>query len=141
MVYEAGSTNIFQAVETLQRRMVQEMTNRMGARVPGLRGSHGRLLHFIDAGGSRPSEIAERASVTRQAVGQRLKEMEDKGLVRTTSDPTDGRSIRVHRTAKGQRVVEEGLKAMATIEDAFAEEVGQDDYVVLRRSLNRLGEG
>lgn len=141
MVYEVGSPNIFQAIEIFQRRLVQEMTDRMSARLPGLRGSHGRLLHFIDVEGTRPSEIAERAFITRQAVGQRLREMEDLGMIRTTSDPTDGRSIRVHRTVKGQRILEEGLKAMTAIEEALAAEIGRQDYAVFRHSLDRLGEG
>ena len=70
-----------------------------------LRGSYARILDLIADDGSRPIALASGAWISKQAISQRLRELEERGWVSLlTPDPTDGRATVVRRTAEGDRV-------------------------------------
>ena len=50
------------------------------------------LFANISAGECRPIRLAANLGVSRQAVSQMIAELEERGLVRTESDPQDGRA-------------------------------------------------
>src|SRR3954449_664956 len=90
-------------LDGFQRRLGREVSTRMrGTGV--LRGSEGRILGLIERDGTRPTSLAEGTWITKQAIGKRVRELEERGLVAVRADPDDGRAVRVHRTAKGERV-------------------------------------
>src|SRR5687768_11801851 len=90
-------------LDGFQRRLDSEVRERMrGTGV--LRGSEGRILGLIEADGTRPTSLAAGSWITKQAIGKRVQELEARGLVAVRPDPDDGRAVRVHRTAKGERV-------------------------------------
>lgn len=141
MVYDPDEEHqhIFAALERLRRRGDTDMA-RLTARITKpLRGSHGRLLALIPEKGIRPSEIASDAWITKQAVGVRLREMEELGWVRTEPDPTDGRAVVVKRTAKGTRIRTAAHEAIARMEAEWAEAVGPDRYATFRAVVDELG--
>src|SRR6188472_715671 len=61
-----------------------------------------RLVPFLDRNGIRPSELARRADITKQAVGQTLKACESLGLVEFAADRADGRAQLVRLTSDGE---------------------------------------
>lgn len=131
--------HIFAALEQLRRRGDRDMA-RLTARITRpLRGSHARLLGLIPAEGIRPSEIAADAWITKQAVGTRLREMEELGWITMTPDPADRRAVIVNRTAAGTRIRRAARQAIAALEKEWAESVGTHDYQIFRQVMDELG--
>jgi DNA-binding MarR family transcriptional regulator len=58
-----------------------------------------------DAGGVRPSDVARRLGVSRAAATTFIQRLEAKGLVETTPDDNDDRSVRVGLTRHGIEVL------------------------------------
>lgn len=104
-----------------------------------LRGSEGRILGLIEPDGTRPTSLAEGSWITKQAIGKRVRELEERGLVAVRPDPDDGRAVRVHRTTKGEGVKATTELRVAELERAFADEVGEDRYRTFCEVLDELG--
>lgn len=125
-------------LDEFQRRLDDEVRDRMrGAGV--LRGSEGRILGLIEADGTRPTSLAAGSWITKQAVGKRVRELQARGLVSVRPDPDDGRAVRVHRTAKGERVKAATESRVAELEAAFAAEVGAERFRIFCEVLHALG--
>ena len=131
--------HVFAALEHLRRRLDQDMARHTASITKPLRGSHGRLLSLIPESGIRPSEIAADAWITKQAVGTRLREMEELGWITIAPDPDDRRAVIVKRTAAGTRIRRAARRAIATLEDEWAAEVGADRYRTFREVIDQLG--
>src|SRR5690349_18923183 len=86
--------------------------------------SHTRLLPYIDLGGTRPSEIAKRAGLTKQATGRLIAELEELGVVAREVDPEDGRAWRVVFTEAGKAAMLEGLDVLRAMEAGLAAQMG-----------------
>src|SRR3954466_16037221 len=64
-------------------------------RATGLARSHSLVFAHLDADGTRPAEIARRAGISRQAVGQTVAQMKTQGLVKLAPDPSNRRATRL----------------------------------------------
>src|SRR3954465_12238193 len=71
-------------------------------RRPGLAPSPSLVFAHLDADGTRPAEIARRAGISRQAVGQTVAQMKSLGLVKLAPDPSNRRARLVQPTAQGR---------------------------------------
>lgn len=109
--------------------------------MPRLRGSHGRILDLLGDEGTRPSALAADAWITKQAISQRIRELEEARLVVTTPDPTDGRAMVVQRTAEGDRVRSSAVARIRAAETEWANLVGPDRYATFRQVIDELGLG
>ena len=89
-----------------------------------LRRSHGVVFDMLDPGGSRITDLARRARMTKQGMGQLVAELEGLGYVERRPDPTDRRAKRVALTAKGRAAVAAGLGALAELEVRWAGRLG-----------------
>lgn len=83
-----------------------------------------RLIPHLDTVGIRPTELARRVDVSKQAVGQILADLEQRGLVEHTEDPSDGRARLVRLTKQGVRSSRMGLAVLAELEQLVARRVG-----------------
>ena len=126
-------------LDAAARRSGRELGDRIGPSIPGMRGSFGMVLGRLPAEGARPSELAELAGITKQAMGQRLVELEARGWIRVDRDPDDRRARLVRRTPEGDavRVVVAGAIAAAVAD--WAERVGADRYATCKAVLAELG--
>jgi hypothetical protein len=86
-----GGGHVLATLTILQWRLGEAMAARMAPHGVVLRGSHARLLHLVAADGARPSELAQ-GWISKQAVGKRIQEMVQAGLVTVGPDPHDGRA-------------------------------------------------
>ena len=127
--------------EALAQRFGEDMSRVVGDLRRGFRGSHGRILDLIEEGGTRPSDLAQGATISKQAVGQRIRELAERGWVELRPDPSDGRAVLVHRTAQGAQVRRRLRQAIATLEAEWAAEVGAERYEVFRAVLDELAQG
>lgn len=133
------SLHVLDAIEWLLRRLDHERASLVARGAPMLRGSQGRILHLLPAEGARPTELAAGNWITKQAIGQRVRELEEMGLVRTEPDPDDGRAVMVRRTPDGDRIQGEILAGIDAMERSWAEEVGEERYATFRAVLDELG--
>lgn len=134
------SLHVLDAVEWFMRRLEAEHAAHLEeSDEPAIRGSQGRILHMLPKDGARATDLASGGWITKQAIGQRVQELEEMGLVVTEPDPADGRARIVRRTEAGDRV-EAGLTPpIDAMEARWAEEVGQERYAIFRTVLDELG--
>lgn len=131
---------IFGHLERLRSRADRDMATLMVS-IPGMRGSFGRILTTLPPEGARSTVIAEGMGISKQAVGERLRELERRGWVTSTPDPTDGRARIIRRTKAGDRVRRETLAGIAQMEAAWAEQVGRERYELFLEIIAELGAG
>lgn len=86
-------------------------------------------------GGARVSELAERAAVTKQAIGKTAKSLEARGYVERQPDPDDGRAQRVILSERGLELLSDAREVIAAIEAEWAEVLGAAGLTRLRRAL------
>jgi DNA-binding MarR family transcriptional regulator len=108
---------------------------------PGLRASQAALVLNVDRrSGTRLTELARRAGVTKQATMVVVDELEVRGLVRRTPDPEDGRAKVVRLTARGRTLAAECRRAVAAVEARTRRTLGGRRYEGLREALDLLLE-
>lgn len=102
---------------------------------PKITRAHSLLFAHLDLEGTRPSELARRIGITRQAVHQTLEELVDDGLVELVPDPTSRRAKLVVLTPRGRRIVSDALAIFDELEDTLARRIGRKSVTQLRRAL------
>ncbi|MGZ6176563.1 MAG: MarR family winged helix-turn-helix transcriptional regulator [Candidatus Binataceae bacterium] len=111
---------------------------RVQQRVPAARLAHTTLLPHIDLDGTRQTEIARRAGVSKQAVGQLVDDLVAMGMLARAPDPADGRAQLVRFTDEGLAQLLAGLDVLDTIEVDLGADVGAGTLDRMRRDLLRL---
>jgi DNA-binding MarR family transcriptional regulator len=101
---------------------------------PGL--ARGILL--VERTGTRLSDLASRAQISKQAMMQVVDDLEGRGCVRRTPDPSDSRAKVVKLTAKGLRQRAEARRAFASVEGRTKRLLGDRRYDALKGSLGEL---
>jgi DNA-binding MarR family transcriptional regulator len=122
-----------------QRDFDAELNARLHERgYPDVRLAHSALFAHIDPGGTRSSELAERAGITKQGMGQLVADLEKKEYVERVEDPEDGRAKLVRLTKKGRQHVRDAREIIAEIEEAYALWLGNGRLETLRAILTDL---
>jgi DNA-binding MarR family transcriptional regulator len=97
--------------------------------------AHIHITRHLSRNGSRLTELAERAGMTKQAMGTLVDQCEAWGLVVRVSDPLDARARRVMFTADGLAWLEAFRGAVAQAEAEFRASVGDDIATVVTIGL------
>lgn len=104
-----------------------------------VRPAHYAVFRYLEPGGSRVTELAEEARMTKQSMGELVAYLERRGYVERLPDPGDGRAKIVVHTEMGLRWVEAAVERVGEIEDALAERLGaQERLEELAGSLEGL---
>jgi DNA-binding MarR family transcriptional regulator len=114
--------------------IAQEQVNReVGMRLarPALM----RLVPFLDEEGIRPTELAKRADISKQAVGQTLRLCEELGVIRFDADPSDRRAHLVRLTPLGVQTVRYGESVLAFLEAELSRRIGKATMSQLASAL------
>src|SRR3954465_6898896 len=123
----------------VREALIEDMHERVAAAgFPDIRQAHGCVFRFVQAEGMRPTELAERARITKQSLGEIVADLERLGYVERVPDPTDGGAKRVRLTPNGQRAQQAALKAFADIERKWSRQLGADRVAELRRTLAEI---
>ena len=110
---------------------------------------HGVLLypsevHLIDAAGRYPkegvSDLAARLGVTKGAVSQTAKKLEEKGYIERVRREGDGKAVLLRLTERGLEAFAWHRAYHAAVNRGIAEEVGRDDADRLMAVLARMEE-
>ncbi|TMK83007.1 MAG: winged helix DNA-binding protein [Actinobacteria bacterium] len=103
-----------------------------------IRPSQGTTLLLVDRAGTRLTELAQRAGMTKQAMMEIVDELQELGCVRRVPDPGDARAKIVRLTAKGLRHRAGTRKAVQTVEARMRRWLGDRRYDVLRAMLAEI---
>jgi DNA-binding MarR family transcriptional regulator len=117
----------------------EELTRRIyAAGYTDVRPGHGCVFGTIDANGSRLTDLAERAGMTKQTVGEVASDLEKLGYVERVPDPRDGRAKIIRLTARGQEAQSIGRGLIDDIERDWGERYGAERVAVLRELLEAI---
>ena len=97
--------------------------------------AHIHITRHLARDGSRLTELAERAGMTKQAMGTLVDQCEAWGLVTRGPDPLDARARRVLFTESGLLWLEAFHQAVRQAEDEFRQAVGHDVATVVALGL------
>ncbi|MBI3648154.1 MAG: MarR family transcriptional regulator [Actinobacteria bacterium] len=106
---------------------------------PDFRAGHAAVFVHIDRrSGTRLTELARRARMTKQGMMLVVDDLEQRGYVRRVADPEDARAKVVKLTARGRRCAAEARRAVQAIEARTRRLLGDRRYEALRESLEEL---
>lgn len=86
--------------------------------------AHISLTRNLDEDGTRLTELARRASMTKQSMSELVDQVERTGLIEKRRDPTDGRAKLVCFTPKGLAWLEAFHQSLLVAETEMREEIG-----------------
>jgi DNA-binding MarR family transcriptional regulator len=104
----------------------------------GLSLVHTNLLIHLDTEGTRITTLAERAGITKQAMGNLVAELEQHGYVSRSSDPNDRRASIVHFTQAGWQFLHDAQAVKQEIEDEYRQLLGEPGFQQLRSLLENI---
>ena len=102
---------------------------------------HAAALLLVERKGSRLTDLASRAGITKQAMMQVVDDLEVMGHLRRTADPSDARAKIVRLTPKGQKERTEAGRAVSSVESRLRRRLGPDRFEQLKAALARLADG
>jgi DNA-binding MarR family transcriptional regulator len=88
--------------------------------------------------GQRPGVLASRTQASKQAMNHLLHQLEAGGYITRESHPDDRRTRVVRLTERGWAAVAVIRQAMLRLERQWRQAMGEEAYVTLARSLDRL---
>lgn len=100
--------------------------------------AHSAVFAQILPDGSRLTDLARRANMSPQAMGELVDELEELGYVVRRPDPTDRRAKLIVLTKKGHACIAAGTATIAGIEQRLAHLLGERGHSQLRRLLTKL---
>lgn len=103
--------------------------------------AHIHITRHLAREGSRLTELAERAGMTKQAMGALVDQCEAWGLVTRGPDPLDARARRVLFTADGLAWLDAFRSAVTQAESEFRGSVGNDIATVVTIGLEAYTAG
>lgn len=102
--------------------------------------SHGWIFYHTKEAGSRITELAAIAKITKQSMSTLAAQLEAGGYVKKKPDPEDKRAWLLVLTAKGKKMREAGKAINYAFEMKWEEKLGKQDYQQLRKLLIKLCE-
>jgi DNA-binding MarR family transcriptional regulator len=101
---------------------------------------HMNLLLYPGPRGARPSELAARRGMSKQAVNYLLGELERLGYLERRADPDDRRSRRVALTRRGEQAAYTIRDAVRELERDWERQLGRRRFAQLRGLLLELNQ-
>jgi DNA-binding MarR family transcriptional regulator len=90
--------------------------------------------------GARPSELAARLRVSKQALNYLVGQLEQRGYLERQPDQEDMRSRRIALTPRGHAAFRLIREAVRELEQDWEERLGVDEFAQLRQLLQRLNQ-
>jgi len=135
-----------QQIGALLRLLLHEVRDRIyqgvvAAGFDDLRPAHVTLFRWPGPDGRRPTEVAADAQITKQAVNDLLRDLEERGYLQRHPDPSDNRARIIRLTRRGRRLHKVAVGIHAQVEDEWAGQVGRGEFEKLRDQLALLADG
>jgi DNA-binding MarR family transcriptional regulator len=100
--------------------------------------AHLSVLQYPGPGGMRPSDLAAKLGMSKQALNYLLGELERGGYVERLADPDDLRSKRIAVTPRGDALAAVIRQAVGEMEHEWSEQLGPERFAQLRSLLVEL---
>ena len=123
--------------EAMQRRMLERLHERG---FDDLDAAHLSVFQYPGPQGARPSDLAARLRVSKQAVNYLLGELERLGYLERRADPDDLRSKRIALTPRGTSAINVIREAVVDLETVWAQQLGAKRFAQLRGLLLELNQ-
>ena len=123
--------------EAVQRHMLERLHE---GGFDDLDAAHLNVFQYPGPQGARPSELAARLRISKQALNYLLGELERLDYLERRPDPDDLRSKRVALTRRGTSAIGVIREAVAEMESAWAQRLGPKSFAQLRNFLLELNE-
>ena len=123
--------------QAIHRRIVRELN---AAGFDELRLPHIAVLQFPGPDGVRPGTLAERAGISKQAMNQLLRSLEDLGYIVRSGAADEGRTRIVRFTKRGRAAYSKIHDILRDIEREWSLELGSGRFAQLKELLSRVGE-
>jgi len=123
---------LFDSTRRFQERVLA-LVNSKG--YPDMRIAHMAVTRHIDLSGTRVADLAVRAGVTKQSMGEMIDQLETMGFVTRIADAADKRARLVRFTTSGKQLLEVIRKAVAACERDLALRIGSRAVAELRGAL------
>jgi DNA-binding MarR family transcriptional regulator len=102
------------------------------------RPAHSGVFAHIDLDGTRLTDLAARANMTPQAMGELVDDLEHLGYVRRVPDPRDRRAKLIVPTEAGYGCLQAAFDTVARIESRLESLIGSRELGELRELLARI---
>ncbi len=106
----------------------------------GLSTVHTNLLAHLDIEGTQITTLADRAGITKQAMGRLVDDLEEKGYVQSVPDPTDGRAKLIKFTDAGWHFLVDSSEIKQEIEAIYTAVLGEEGMAQLRAALEKVAQ-
>lgn len=123
--------------EAIHRRLIRDLN---AAGFAELSRAHMAVFRFPGPDGVRPSVLAERAGMSKQAMNRLLGSLEEMGYLARADAPGEGRARIVHFTKRGHAAYAKALEVLREIEREWRAELGARDFAQLKELLFRIWE-
>ena len=121
--------------ESVQRHMLGRLHERG---FDDLEAAHLTVFGYPGPHGTRPSELAARLRMSKQALNYLLGDLERLGYIERHPDPDDRRARRIALTERGRALIPVIRGAVAETEREWAAALGADRFAQLRELLADL---
>ena len=126
---------LYEGYEFYNAELLQSLVS---AGFPGVRTTHVNLLRHLDADGTRMSDLASRASLTKSAITGLVRACRDLDLVTVEQSSDDARARMVRFSPQGSRLMRRIRRIQLTIEGDLTARLGEEAYGRLRAALLAL---
>jgi DNA-binding MarR family transcriptional regulator len=124
--------------ETVRERMLSGLHERGYG---DLVAAHLDVLQYPGPENVRPSELAARTGMTKQALNYLLGQMERLGYLTRTEDDEDRRFTRIHVTHRGAAAIKAIREIVLEVETEWTQQLGPRRFAQLRELLSQLHAG
>jgi DNA-binding MarR family transcriptional regulator len=123
--------------ESVQRQMLERLHERGFADFDA---AYLSVFQYPGPQGARPSDLAARLRISKQALNHLLGQLEKLGYLERQPDPDDLRSKRVALTTRGNAAIRVIRAAVADIETSWAQQLGAKRFAQLRQLLRDISQ-
>lgn len=123
--------------QALQSRIYADLARRG---FDDLRAAHSAVLRHIDPAGSRITDLAARAGMTKQSMSYLVDSLTAAGYLAIVPDPADGRAKLARLTPRGETAMATLIELSADLERELGKRIGAARMKQLRSLLEEVAE-
>lgn len=121
--------------QAIHRRIIRDLN---AAGFDELRLPHIAVFQFPGPDGVRPGVLAERAGISKQAMNQLLRSLEDLGYILRSGPADQGRTRVIRFTKRGHAAYAKIYDILCDVEREWTAELGARDFARLKDLLTRV---
>ena len=135
-------TNTGAYLRALYDDLVENLHQRLSeAGYPEITPSHGLVFQYLREDGSRITELAIQAGMTKQSMSALVYQLLEYAYLKSKNDPEDARTVLFVLTAKGQALKNKAQEFNYKFEMKWEQKLGTARYKNFRAMLGELARG